>query len=244
LLGGALGSISWRLPFAVYMVAIPLALLAVAAVPEPSVNAQKDAKPRIGTSVLQIFREKPVLLIIYGLIFSGSLLLYSIVVFLPQLLEGYGITSTFRIGLFIVAMTGSGALTAFVYGKIRRRFSYERIVTMVAALWILAFTIISQASESYIIALGAALFGVSQGLLMPTVMVWIGAVVPPSFRGRFSSYLGTFGFIGQFFSPIVFAPVFIKLGFKGVFLSGAATGAVWLILLSTVAARVVKQPPH
>ncbi len=237
LLGGALGSISWRLPFAVYMVAIPLGLLAIAAVPEPSVNLQENPERQSSQSILQILREKPILLIIYGLIFFGSLLLYSIVVFLPQLLEGYGITSTFRIGLFIVAMTGSGALTAFVYGKIRRRFSYERIVTMVAALWILAFTVISQASASHSIVIGVALFGVSQGLLMPTVMVWVGAVVPPSFRGRFSSYLGTFGFIGQFLSPLVFAPIFIKAGFEGVFFSGAGVGAVWLVLLSAIAVK-------
>ena len=41
LLGGALGSISWHLPFAVYMAAIPIGLLAIAAVPEPIVHRQR-----------------------------------------------------------------------------------------------------------------------------------------------------------------------------------------------------------
>jgi MFS family permease len=159
------------------------------------------------------------------------------VVFLPQLLERFGITNSFHIGLFIVAMTASGAVTAFVYGRIRKRFSYERIATMVALLWILAFITISLASRSYILAIGAALFGISQGLLMPTVMVWIGIFVPPAFRGRFSSYLGTSGFIGQFLSPVLFAPVFIHLGFRGVFFTGAGVGVVWLLLLSTFAFR-------
>jgi MFS family permease len=237
LLGGALGAVSWRLPFAVYLVAIPIGLLAIAALPEPAVNIKKNSSSGGGQSVFQIFRNQPVLFIIYGLTFFGSLLLYSIVVFLPQLLERFGITSSFHIGLFIVAMTASGAVTAFVYGRIRKRFSYERIATMVALLWILAFITISLASRSYILAIGAALFGISQGLLMPTVMVWIGIFVPPAFRGRFSSYLGTFGFIGQFLSPVLFAPVFIHLGFRGVFFTGAGVGVVWLLLLSTFAFR-------
>jgi len=237
LLGGALGSVSWRLPFAVYMVAIPIGLLAIAAVPEPIVHHQSGPNSQKSTSVLTIFRKNPVLFIIYGVNFFGSLLLYSIVVFLPQLLEGFGISSTFRIGLFITAMTASAGVTAFVYGKIRSRFSYERIVIMAVALWTFAFTIISQATISWVFAIGAALFGVSQGLIMPTVMVWVGAVVPPSFRGRFSSYLGTFGFIGQFLSPIVFAPVFMLLGFKGVFLTGAGVGVVWLVFLSALVAK-------
>jgi MFS family permease len=66
---------------------------------------------------------------------------------------------------------------------------------------------------------------------MPTVMVWIGDAVPQSFRGRFSAYLGSFGFIGQFMSPILFAPVLILLGLRGVFLVGAGVGVGWLLLL-------------
>jgi len=231
LIGGALGAFSWRFPFAVYMLAIPIGLFAIAGVPEPVIQHRSGPQSQSGTSVWTVFRESPVLFIIYGLIFFGNLLLYSIVIFLPQLLESFGITSTFRIGLFITAMTAAAGVTAFIYGKIRSRFSYRVIVTIAAALWAVAFTIISQAPGSRIIAMAVALFGVSQGLLMPTVMVWVGAAVPPSFRGRFSSYLGTFGFIGQFLSPILFAPVFMLLGLKGVFLVGAGVGAVWFVLL-------------
>ena len=244
LIGGALGAISWRFPFAVYMVAIPIGLLAIAAVPEPIIQHRSGPNSQSSTSVLTIFRNSPVLFIIYGLIFFGNLLLYSIVVFLPQLLESFGISSTFRIGLFITAMTASAGVTAFVYGKIRSRFSYQVIVTMAVALWMLAFTTISQACGSWIVVVAVALFGVSQGLIMPTVMVWVGAVVPPSFQGRFSSYLGTFGFIGQFLSPILFAPVFMQLGFKGVFLTGAGVGAVWFVLLLAIVGRAGKIKTH
>jgi MFS family permease len=129
-------------------------------------------------------------------------------------------------------------VTAFIYGKIRSRFSYRVIVTIAVALWTVAFTIISQAPGSRIIAMAVALFGVSQGLVLPTVMVWIGDVVPPSFRGRFSSYLGTFGFIGQFLSPILFAPVFMLVGLKGVFLVGALVGAAWFLMLCFGVGRI------
>ena len=237
LIGGALGAISWRFPFAVYMLAIPIGLFAIAAVPEPVIQHRTGPQSSGGTSVLTVFRGNPVLFIIYGLIFFGNLLLYSIVIFLPQLLESFGISSTFRIGLFITAMTASAGVTAFIYGKIRSRFSYRVIVTIAVALWAAAFTTISQAPGSRIIAIAVALFGVSQGLMMPTVMVWVGDVVPPSFRGRFSSYLGTFGFIGQFLSPILFAPIFMLSGLKGVFLAGAGIGAAWFVLLLSGLAR-------
>ena len=244
LIGGTLGGFSWRFPFAVYMLAIPIGLLAIATVPEPAIQHQARLESSGSTSVFRVFRESPVLLVIYGLMFFGNILLYAIVIFLPQLLESFGITSPFRIGLFITAMTGSAGVTAFIYGKIRSRFSYRTIVTTAVALWTVAFTAISQAPGTRIIAMAVALFGISQGLILPTVMVWIGEVVPPSFRGRFSSYLGTFGFIGQFLSPILFAPVFMLVGLKGVFLVGAGIGAVWFLLLLFGLGRADKINSH
>ena len=240
LIGGALGAYSWRFPFAVYMLAIPIGLLAIGAVPEPAIQHRTKPGSKSSTSVFQVFRENPVLLVIYGLMFFGNILLYAIVIFLPQLLESFGISSTFRIGLFITAMTASAGVTAFIYGKIRSRFSYRVIVTVAAVLWAVAFTTISRAPGSRIIAMAVALFGVSQGLILPTVMVWIGDVVPPSFRGRFSAYLGTFGFIGQFLSPILFAPVFMLIGLKGVFMVGAGIGAAWFFILLFGLGRVSK----
>ena len=244
LIGGTLGGFSWRFPFAVYMLAIPIGLFAIAAVPEPTIQHRAGPESNGSTSVFRVFRESPVLLVIYGLMFFANILLYSIVIFLPQLLESFGITSTFRIGLFITAMTGSAGVTAFIYGKIRSRFSYRVIVTIAVALWTVAFTTISQAPGSRVVAMAVALFGVSQGLIMPTVMVWIGAVVPQAFRGRFSSYLGTFGFIGQFLSPILFAPVLMLVGLKGVFLVGAGIGAAWFLMLLFGLGRVNKINSH
>ncbi len=231
LTGGALGGFSWHLPFGVYMLAIPIGLLAMAFVSEPATHRRSGPPSDNGTSVFKVFRQNRILLIIYGLMFFANVLLYVIVIFLPQLLETFGISSTFRIGMFLTAMTGSAGATAFIYGKIRSRFSYPAIVKTAVIIWSAAFAIISQATDSRIIAMSIALFGVSQGLILPTVMVWIGDVVPLSFRGRFSSYLGTFGFIGQFLSPILFAPILIKVGLPGVFMVGAGIGVTWFFLL-------------
>ncbi len=231
LIGGALGGFSWHLPFAVYMLAIPIGLLAMAFVQEPATHHRSGPPSDNGTSVFKVFRQNPVLLIIYGLMFFANVLLYVIAIFLPQLLETFGISSTFRIGMFLTAMAGFAGVTAFIYGKIRSRFSYRAIVLTAVAIWSAAFTIISQTSDSCIIAGSISLLGISQGLIMPTVMVWIGDVVPSSFRGRFSAYLGTFGFIGQFLSPILFAPILIMLGLPGVFMVGAGIGVIWFFLL-------------
>jgi MFS family permease len=230
-LGGALGAVSWHLPFAVYTIAIPTGIMAAVAIPATLVHVEKKTGDAPEHSVWRIFNDNRELWLIYGLMFTGSVLLYVIAIFMPQLLETFGITSTFRIGLFIAAMTGSAGVVSLVYGDIRSRLSYRWIVLMSVTLWAVSFLLLSLSKESTAVIISVALFGVSQGLIMPTVMVWIGDAVPASYRGRFSSYLGTFGFMGQFLSPILFAPVLILVGLKGVFMTGAAIGAVWLALV-------------
>ena len=246
MIGGALGGLSWHFPFAIYMLAIPIGLLAMSVVQDPETHHQTGSSSDTGTTIFKLFKQNPILLlIIYGLMFFANVLLYVIVIFLPQLLEKtYGISSTFQIGMFLTAMTGSAGLTAFIYGKIRSRFSYPTIVLTAVVFWSVAFTIISQASDSRIIAVSIALFGVSQGLILPTVMVWIGDIVPPSFRGRFSSYLGTFGFIGQFLAPVLFAPILIMVGLKGVFVVGSGIGITWFCLCLFGLRHVINMKPQ
>ena len=236
LLGGALGSLSWHLPFAVYMLAIPIGLAAIIAIPvaeTPQTNsaARPASKPSPKQSVPALFRQVPVLLLILALTFFSSILLYVIVIFLPQRLEAFGITNTFYIGLFIAIMTTCGGLTSFFYGKIREHVSYHRLILTATSLWTLAFLELFFAGHPAMMAVSVALYGIAQGLIMPTLMVWIGEAVPIAFRGRFSSYLGTAGFIGQFLSPIFFGPIMATAGLHGVFGVAAAVGFVWMLLI-------------
>jgi MFS family permease len=219
------------MPFGVYTLAVPIGLTAAVVIPRSPLHSSQTPGGDRQDSVLRIFGENRELWLIYGLMFTGSVLLYVIVIFMPQLLETFGITSTFRIGLFITAMTASAGAVSFIYGHIRSRLAYRWIVLLSVILWTAAFLFLSLATQSGAVILSVALFGVSQGLIMPTVMVWIGDAVPASYRGRFSSYLGSFGFMGQFLSPILFAPVLILMGLKGVFMTGTAIGAVWLTLV-------------
>jgi MFS family permease len=237
LLGGVLGRYSWHLPFAAYLIGIPLGLMAVFALPAVQHETVQDPEGDSKTSsVLKVFRDVPILFVIYGLVFLVNTLLYAIVVFLPQLLEKSDISNPFTIGLFISIAPLSSGLTSLKYGKLRERLSYKMIILIALALWAIGFTTIFQGAYTWLIAPSIALFGIGLGMAMPAAMVWVGESVPVSFRGRISSYLGTFGFVGQFFSPIIFRPVVLSLGINYVFLV-AGLGCAFLFLLSLIFMR-------
>jgi len=120
LIGGFLGGFSWHFPFAVYFLGIPLGFFALIAMPE----THREKIQSTG-SVLKVFRINPVLFAIYGLLFLTMILLYTIVVFLPQLLETMGISNPFYISLFLAVGALSAGLTSLMYGKIRSRHGHS-----------------------------------------------------------------------------------------------------------------------
>jgi ACDE family multidrug resistance protein len=234
LIGGFLGSLSWHYPFGVYLLGIPLGVLGLFTIPETQRKSIQVTAEE--TSLLGVFRKNPLLFAIYGLFFLTNILLYVVVIYLPALLRNVGVSNSATVGLFMMVMMICAGLTSLNYGKIRARLSYKKIVLAAALLWIAGFTVLSYGYLLLVIAVSVAFIGIGQGMLMPAVMVWAGETVSPVFRGRVVSYLGTFGFIGQFLSPILFGAVFLTSGLNGVFLTAGGV-CVILFLLFLVGLR-------
>lgn len=229
LLGGFLGTFSWHFPFAVYLVGIPLGVLALLFIPRSQSVTAPDNLVK-DKSVITIFRETPMLFGIYFLIFINSIFLYGIVIFLPEILKGFNITSSLLIGLYISGMSFMAAVSAFTYGKVKEKFSYKTIIVTILALWATGFSLLSVASNSVLTGISIAFFGAGQGMMMPTLQLWSGELVPASFRGRITSYLGSFGLGGQFLSPIILSPLASSLGLSAVFLGIALTSVLVFVV--------------
>jgi predicted MFS family arabinose efflux permease len=236
-----LGHFSWQSSFAVYFLGIPLGCLAFLTIPE--IKVERGTVKEAESTVWRLFRERPVLLGIYGFTFMAHLFLYAIVIYLPQQLETIGTTNPFYIGLFMSCLTFAAGVISFNYSRIKSRLSYQKILCLILALWTIAYAVLSSTTAASLILCAIALFGAGMGMIMPSIPVWIGETVPVSFRGRFSSYVGTAVFMGQFISPILFAPVFIFFGIKGVFIVASGTSALLFIVIA-FALYAGKNPRH
>ncbi|WP_136716145.1 MFS transporter [Halorientalis salina] len=240
LVGGALGTLSWQFPFAVYLIALPLGLLAVVTVPETgrgstntAANGGADPSRTDGglAGVVSVFRRRPALLAVYLLYFGANTLLYSIVVFYPQLLEGVGITSSFSISLYLAANGAAGGLSAVAYDRLKRRVGAHALVLAALGLWSLAFALAVVADSALLAVPPVVCFGLGLGLVFPSSFAWVESLAPADRQGQYSSYVASFGYIGQFLSPVLFGPLVPLVGVRGVFGAAAAvavTGALSL----------------
>jgi ACDE family multidrug resistance protein len=238
LVGGSLGVISWHLPFAAYLIGIPIAIATYFAIPETHQSTDRSVgeAPDNQESTFNLFKRMPILFLPYSLIFVGNILLYAIIVFMPGLVEQFGITSSFHVGTFISTVGLAGGTTSLFYGKIKAKLSFNSIVIFALLLWSAGFILISQAPFSWLISVSIVFFGVGMGTVIPTISVWIGELVPAAFRGRMTSYITLFSYTGQFLSPIILSPIESSLGLKTLFLVIGIT-CVFLLILSVVLLR-------
>ena len=252
LIGGGLGAIAWYAPFGIYAVGLPLGIAAFFIIPKlPAVvqeadgasvhdagtgtgaeaDAGSEARREQGDSKTRITAW---LILPYVAMFATNMLLYSIVVFFPQRLARMGIESTVLISLFLAAAAMCATLVATQYGKVARHLSIPGRALVALVLWVPAFALAAAPGGWILMLVGAMLFGTGQGLMLPTVMLWVDSLADKRRQATASSLLPVFGFLGQFASPPAFGPIVEARGFGVMFIVAVALPLV--LLLPTVAA--------
>lgn len=234
LVGGAAGAVAWNLPFGVYLVALPLGLVAAVTVPETG-RADGGAggdgsgdgpsfRARLA-STLSVLRREPRLPLVYLLYFGANTLLYVVVVFVPQFLPSVGVESSFAISLYLAANGAAGGIVAANYDRLVRRVDRAALVVGALACWLLAFGI-AVAGTAAAVAASVVLFGAGIGVVFPSTFAWVEAFAPPDRQGQFSSYVASFGYTGQFVSPLLFGGFVPFVGLRGAFAVAAATAGL------------------
>lgn len=238
IIGGILGGIGWREPFAVYLIALPIAVAAVWLVPDSrpgsrpaSTGTSAGSTPTGELWMRDLLGRTPVLLWLYGLVFIVQLLLYSIIVFVPQRLDELGVTQPLIISVYIAVINVAAGLIGLVYGRIRSRLSYRRIFLTGTALPVAAFAVLFLATQPWMLLVGTPLFGLGMALALAAIPVRIGETVPQQARGRAISYMSSMLLLGQFASPVLLGPLSAPFGNRGVFLAAAT--------ISTLAAGAI-----
>ena len=129
----------------------------------------------------------------------------------------------------------AAAIVSLQYQKIKARFSFERISSLVFLTMGFGYIVIAISTDYILVILGLLISGVGLGLLMPNLNVWLVSIVPPTMRGRAIGGLSMSISLGQFFSPIIAQPAAQQIGLAGAFgLAGGLSLLLAVALFGTV----------
>ena len=240
--GGLLGEIGWRGPFAVYLAPLALAVLALRALPARPLEAAGGPRPDATPAAPFPWRHAFALYLLAGV---SMLTFYVVPTLIPFVVEGLvGTAGTALLaGLAIGVTTLAAGLVSMQYQRIRARLSPPTIAALGFAGMALGFAVIAAEPGFAVLLVALAVAGAGAGTILPNNNTWLLSRVPEPARGRASGGMTAALFLGQFACGFV-GPVLVSLGGLGfVYLVMAVLAAVLAVVLALVAALAAADPP-
>ena len=228
-LGGFVADFNWRFPFLIYLSALGVLVTIILTLYEPNRNPEENIE---GNKI--IYRDKMplrLLTLIYGIALLYMISFYTIPVQIPFYLQNLSNSNATASGLAIAASTLASAIASLRYGFVKEHLSFVTITIFAFSIAAIGYLIIGNAISYQIVLLGLIVTGLSFGLLMPNLNVWLSTSVSNRLRGRALGGLTTFFFLGQFLSPIASQPVTDLVGLSYTYsLVGVLLSIVAIIL--------------
>ena len=222
--GGLLGELSWRGPFALYLGAIAVVVMAIKYLPRDTrpVRLQGQATDPLPVKLMTLLMTLNML---------AMAVFYLIPVQLPFYLASAGLTAPAAAGGVMSAMTVMAAIASLNYGRLAKRLSPMGIFVIGFAWYGLCIGAIGLADHWIGISAAVIASGLALGLLMPNAMGWLNRATPPSRRGQANGLLVMSMFLGHFLSPFASVPIVASVGYSAVYLAGGAVCALVVLTL-------------
>ncbi|MCK0167256.1 MFS transporter [Jannaschia sp. S6380] len=228
LAGGLLADVSWRGPFAIYALVLPILILAWLHLPEPERRAPQADDP----NPVPLARGRVAGLA--GLAFASMVIFYLVPVQIPFHLAEMGTSSGTLSGVAVAATKATGAAASAIYGRVARRLPRRIVFAATFGLMAAGYGIVAIAPTPLTVVAGLALFGCGFGLLLPGLNALAGDVATEATRGRVVGVMTTCLFMGQFASPLATQTLIASFGSNAAFAVGAG---LLLALAAGFAAR-------
>jgi len=258
-IGGVLAAFfGWFAPFLMTIVAMPIALIVLMVLEKTEPQRKTSFRQYLGQAWLAV-RNRQVFGILAGSLVTFILTYGALTTFVPYL-PIFG-SSPLLVGLVMFILSVATALTATQIGRWIRRYSGKRLLVVAYSLYSVALLLVLMlpavwASYVYPVApqipviiaiiIPAAIFGVAQGLNIPTLQTLLVGSAPPEHRGALTSIMVTVFWLGQTLGPVVMSAVSLYADLPGVFLASAllALAMVPVVTGTMRSEHVGSQPGH
>lgn len=235
-LAGALGSISWRYPFGLSLLAIPVALLVLIVLKLPKKqnkhNSQdfqlKNYLQQIGKSL----KNQQVLGLFVAVIALFMVEFGAFYTFTPIMAEHELGASSAAIGMVFTTNAISLTFFASLVGLIARRASETRLIQISLIIFSIALCIIPSVNSIQMLILPCFLIGIVEAFAFPSLQASLAKLAPQDYRAGFMSINVTVQSIGRAIGPVFAGIVYGISGIQGVCYIGTVVIAIALVVFS------------
>lgn len=218
--GGALALLAWSAPFALALLAIPVAILAVRRL-HAAPRGNKTDLADYFAGLWKIVRRREVLALFFASTAIFILLYGAYITFLPFLMAGRFGSTPLGIGMLMAGLSISTATTSANLVRLAAWLGLRRLMCFGFGVFAAGLALIPLAPVVWALAVPAVLLGFAFATTIPVVQVMLAGVAPDDRRGAVMSLNGTVLRLGQTLGPPVMALVHRLAGIDAVFYAGA-----------------------
>lgn len=222
--GAALGAVllagllteaaDWRLPFALYLVAVPVLAAALAGVPAlPRSPMPSFGQPKAGYAALAPLWP------VYAIIVSMAGLMMMPATQVPFLLKGMGVVSPVIQSRVIACSALMAIIGAAAYPLMRRRLGEAGTLRFMMGTYIVGTATLALTRDALTAGLGCLAMGTATGLFSPFFANVLLARTEPGLRGRAIGLMYGGIFLGEFLTPAWILPLRQAFGVDGAFVA-------------------------
>lgn len=228
-IGGALALLGWRYPFALPLVAIPVALLVLFSLRNPESHNDQDLKEYAG-NVWASVRDWRVVGLFCSTLITFVILFGPLISYLPIFMSATFGSSSLVIGLVVATASLTTALASTQEGWLTSHFSEKVLIRMSFAFYAAALILIPLVPNVWLLLVPTVIFGVAQSLNLPPVFSLLNEAAPNENRGAFISINSTILRLGQTLGPVLMSAAAIPVGLGGAYFAGAALAAAMFLV--------------
>lgn len=206
----------WHLSFALYALAVPVLLLAVAVVPVPVAQLSH------ATGKQPADRGLGALLPLYAIIALTFVAVFMSNAQVSFLLVSKGITSPAQQAAIIGMASLLNGLGGGVYGWLRAWLGPRYVYALTIGVLALGLGTLGLAHSSQLFSIGCAVTGFGGGLAVPHFLNLVLDRAATAVRSRALGLAYSAVFLGDFLNPFVIGPLAVWLGLAGAFRAIAA----------------------
>ncbi len=173
--------------------------------------------------------SKTVLGLFLCMFFTFIILYGGYITYFTILLDEKFAKSSFAIGAILSGSSIVTAITSAQLGKLTARFNEQTLIKAAATLYFLIFLIIPSIDNIWLFAIPISLFGVAQGMNIPSILNLLTGYAPKEFRAAFLSVNWMVMRLGQAIGPYILGLVYLYVSLEGTFYFAALTGFLFMI---------------
>ena len=230
-LGGVLAGISWRYPFALSLLALPVALLVSMKLllPEREKSAEKFELSSYVKNIFKTIQNRNVLALFFAVITLFLVEFGAFYTFTPVMAESkLGATSAV-IGIVLTTNAISLTVFSFFMGLFVSKISEIKLIQISLIIFAVALCIIPTVNSIPMLIIPCVLIGIVEALAFPSLQSSIAKLAPVEYRAGFMSLNVTVQSLGRAIGPVFAGILFGIWGIQGVCYIGAAVIAIALI---------------